>query len=213
MTEEKTTNIPEDVAAIEAPALPYTIHANLSSYRKRLGVLPIILAVLVLVIFGARFGFVGLAIMAVGVALLIFVILRILGGRTLTVTSEGLERATPFFGTRRVAFGDIDGVKVFINYVEGTFGAVPRVGVAVKNAGPITLNGLYWPAEELDKLLAIFRAHTINADYYAEPANYNMIAKQFPAYASGFERHPWLIAWGVVIGIVVVVTAAVLIFR
>ena len=213
MTEEEAPIIPEEVAAIEAPALPYAIHANLNSYRKRLGIFPIVLAAIVLIIFGARFGIVGLVIMAVVVALLIFAILRILGGRTLTVTNEGIERTTPFFGTRRVAFGDIDGVKVFINYVEGMFGAVPRVGVAVKNGAPVSLNGLYWPPEELDKLLAIFRAHNVNAQYYGEPANYSMIAKQFPAYASGFERHPWLIAWAVVLGTVGVVTAAVLIFQ
>ena len=206
------TEVSQDTPVV-APALPYTVRANLREYRRRLGVLPIGLAVIILGVVFGRFGIwagVGITIATAG---LIAGILAVLGKRALMVRKTGLELRVPLRRIRQVALQDIEDVKVFMNYIEGTFGPVPRVSIAVRGQGPLILNSLYWPLEDLDNLLAILRDKNIKIEYYADPANYTLIAKQFPTHATLLERHPWRIAWGVVLAIAVLVTLTVIGFE
>lgn len=216
MTEVSNPQVPstaDDQTPVVAPSLPYSFHATLSEFRKRVKA-PMIVAVVIILLLSFRFGVVGFLIIFVSTAILLALILKVLSGRSARLSNEGVSLATPLFKQRSVAYGDIEGVKVFINYVDGMYAPVPRVSIAVKNSKkPITFNALYWRPEELDNLLAILRDKKIPTEYYADLANSAMIAKQFPSYASLIERHPWSIAWAVVFGIVIVITVAVIVFQ
>ena len=210
MTEQNTPQTPPEEVPVVAPALPYTIHANLHEFRHRAKA-PFVIAAILAVIFGARFGVVGLISLLVGIALIIGVVLWILSHRSVTITNEGLEYKIPLFKVRKVAFSDVEGVKVFMNYVDGLYGGLPRISIAVKGVKkPVTLYALYWSLEDLEKVLAILKDKKLATEYYPDPANAAMIAKQFPAYVSLIERHPWWIAWATIIGIVIIVTVVVI---
>lgn len=194
---------------VAAPPLPYMLRANLHEYLRRLGLWRIFLGLGLTVIFFFKLGFLGWLLSVVGITLIIVIILWFLGKRTLEVTSSELIYRNALGKARTVAFTEIEGVKVFVNYYEPTFGVAPRVSIGLKKGEPLSLYALYWPIDDLDKLLAVLRDKSIDTEYYADPATYAMIAQQFPKYATLIERHPWRIAWAVVFGIVVVVTVLV----
>lgn len=214
MTEQPSApQVPEDAIPVAPPTLPYTLHASLSQYRRGVGVVPVILALIISIAAGVRLGPLGVVIFPLGMVVLIGGILLFLGKRTVTMTSDAIEYRLPIGAPRRLALSEVEGVKVFLTFVEGVLSPVPRVSIAQKGLKkPITLTGRYWPLEELEKLLAAMSDKKIRVEYYADPANSAMIAEQLPTYASLIERHPWWIAWGVVFGIVIVVTIFVLIF-
>jgi len=201
------------VEPIAAPPLPYTIKANLREYGRRLGAWRIILALGLTVLFYYKLGFVGWLISVAGIALLVWIILWFLGNRSLEITSSELIARNALGKARKVQFNEIEGVKVFVNYYEPTFGVAPRVSIGLIKGEPISLYALYWPIDELDKLLAVLRDKHVSTEYYADPATYTMIAAQFPKYATLIERHPWRIAWAVVGAIVAVVTLTVIGFE
>ncbi|OJU88121.1 hypothetical protein BGO17_04080 [Candidatus Saccharibacteria bacterium 49-20] len=212
-----TQTPPEPIEApqepIAAPPLPYMLRANLREYRKRLGLWRILLALGLTVLFFFKLGFLGWLLSVAGIALIIVIILWFLGKRTLEVTSSELVYRSALGKARNVAYTDIEGVKVFVNYYEPTFGVAPRVTIGLKKGEPLSLYALYWPIDDLDKLLAVLRDKSVPTEYYADPATYAMIAQQFPKYATLIERHPWRIAWAIVGAIVVIVTVAVVGFE
>lgn len=208
-TPPESTDVPE-AAPIVAPALPYTLKANLQEYRRRLGVWRILLALGITVFFFYKFGFIGWLISVVAIGALIGIILWFLVRRSLEITQGELAYKNAFGKIRKIRFSDIEGVKVFVNYYEPAFGVAPRVSIAPVQGEPISLYSLYWPIDELDKLLAVLRDAKINTEYYADVASYSMISAQFPKYATYVERHPWGIAWAIVGAIVLGVTAFVL---
>lgn len=216
-TTTPTQTPPEPIEApqepIAAPPLPYMLRANLREYRKRLGLWRILLALGLTVIFFYKLGFLGWLVSVAGIALIIVIILWFLGKRTLEVTNSELIYRNALGKARNVAYTDIEGVKVFVNYYEPTFGVAPRVTIGLKQGEPLSLYALYWPIDELDKLLAVLRDKSVSTEYYADPATYTMIAQQFPKYATLIERHPWRIAWVIVGAIVVIVTVAVVGFE
>lgn len=180
----------EPVEPVVAPTLPYTLHANLKEYRRRLGIGRILLALALTAFFYFRFGLLVWILSVIGLTLVIVAILVILSKRTVTVSQEGVEFKNAFGKRRSVQFSEIEGVKVFVNYYEPSFGMIPRVSIAVRgDKPPIVLVGMYWPVDELDKLLAVLRDKKVQTDYYADPATYSVIAKEFPNYATYMERH------------------------
>ncbi len=203
------TNSPEE-APIAAPPLPYTIKANLVEYRRRLGLWRVLLALGLTVLFFYRFGVVGWLLSVIGIAALICIILWFMAHRSVEIRSGELIYKGAFGKERKIQFSEIEGVKVFVNYYEPTFGVAPRVSIGLKKGEPLSLYSLYWPIEDLDKLLAVLRDKSVPTEYYADPATYAMIAAQFPTYATLIERHPWKIAWAVVGIIALLVTAFVL---
>lgn len=219
MTTATPENSAQAAAASEpvvAPALPYTLHASLKEYRRRLGVVRILAALAITAFFYFRFGFVVWVLSVIGLAVLIIGILLILSKRTVTVSTEGVEFKNAFGKRRLVRYDEIDGVKVFVNYYEPSFGMIPRVSIAIKgDKPPIVLVGMYWPVDELDKLLAVLRDKNVPTDYYAEPATYSAIAAEFPSYATFTERHPGQVVMiilpillVVIVGIALLVTFA-----
>ena len=205
------TEAPQETPIV-APALPYTIKANLHEYGRRVGIWRILLALALTVFFFYKFGFVGWLLSVAGIAVLLGSILWFLSHRSLEITQGQLAPKNALGKVRTVRFDEIEGVKVFVNYYEPTFGVAPRVTIGLKKGEPISLYALYWPIEELDKLLAVLRDAKVHTEYYADPATYTMIAAQFPTYATYIERHPWKIAWAVVgiILVIAIIIAAVL---
>lgn len=200
------TNIQEQ-QPIVAPPLPYTIKANLVAYRKRIGMGRIGLALIITLVFYFKLGFLGWLLSTAGLAVLIVAILYILKSRTLTITSSEVTHVNFFRRQRVIPFEAIEGVKVFINYYEVSFGAVPRVIIAEKSSkSPLILSTMYWPVDEIDKLLAVLRDKNITTDYYDDVVTSAMIKQQFPSYASYAERHTWMIA---IIGSFAIVAAVV----
>ena len=196
----------------QAPPLPYTIKATLVEYRRRLGVWRIVLAIALTFIIYLRFGFTAWLISVAVIAVIIGGILWFLGRRSLIMTPGGIEYENCFGKRTKIAYSDIDGVKVFANYYETSFGVVPRISIGRKSGkSPLTLSGLYWQAAELDKVIAVLKDKKVEAEYYEDLVNYAMIAKQFPAYATYVERHPYKLATIIVIGILVLVTIFVLV--
>lgn len=203
----------QDVAPAEpmkAPALPYTFKATLRNYWRLLGVPRILLAFALTFIFWFRFGPVVWILSTIGLAIVILLILHLLSARRVTITPDGFDYKGGLGGTRTIRFDQIEGVKVFINYLEPGFGATPRVAVAVKDGMPVNFTGLYWSGEELDKLLAVLAEKKITTEYYEDMVVYQTVAKQFPTYASYIERHTGFVALTSVIGIVVVIVAIAL---
>ncbi len=209
-----TTGIPDNTLAqstepVIAPSLPYALHANLKEYRRRLGVVRILAALALTSLFYFKFGFAVWLLSVAGLAFIIVAILYILSKRTVIASAEGVEFKNAFGKRRLVKYSEVEGVKVFVNYYEPSFGMIPRVSIAVKGGKPpIVLVGMYWPVDELDKLLAVLRDKKVKTDYYADPATYGDIATEFPSYATYLERHPGRIAL-ILSAIIIVVVAGI----
>ncbi len=206
------TDTPEPASAQQAPvippALPYTIKAHLGEYRRRLGVGRIILALALTAILYFRFGFWVWLFSAIAIVLIIFVILWVLGRRTLVLSDADIQHIGGFSARRTLSYSNIESAKVFLSYVEPTFGVAPRVTIAEKNSKtPLTLSALYWPVEEIDKLMAVLQEKKVKVEYYDQPVNSAMIVKEFPIYTSYIERHPFKIAAIATVAIIVVAVA------
>lgn len=207
--QEPTQAVPAE--PIKAPALPYTIKANLVEYRRRIGLWRVILSFALTFLFFVKFGFVVWLLSVIGLTVLIAVILWRLGRRSIIISPDGIEYVNGIGRRTKMTFSDIEGAKVFINYYEPSFGVVPRVSIGRKSGkSPISLMGLFWPAIELDKLIAVLNDKKVKVEYYEDVANYGMIAKQFPAYATYVERHPYKLATIIVIAILVAIVAIVI---
>ncbi len=195
-------------APVPAPALPYIIHANLREYGRRIGVWRIVLALGLTTFFFYRFGVIGWIVSVAGITFLISAILWFLAHRSVEIKSGQITVKNALGKLRTVTFTEIEEVKVFVNYYEPTFGVAPRITIAVRQGEPVSLYSLYWPVDELDKLLAVLRDAKVKTEYYADAATYTMIAKQFPTHATYLERHPWKIAW-IVTGVIVAIVVAI----
>lgn len=195
----------------KSPTLPYTFHATLAEYRRRLGAWRIVLALALTFLIYLRFGFVTWLLSVVAIVVIIVGILWFLGRRSVTITPEGVDYKNGLGTHFVIPFAEMDGAKVFVNYYEASFGVVPRVTIGRKaGTAPISLMGLYWRPEELDKLIAVLNDKKVKVEYFEDIATYTMIAKQFPAYATYVERHPYKLATFIVIGILVLITAIVI---
>ena len=199
-------------AQTQVPRLPYTIQASLAEYRRRLGVWRIGLAFALTLIFYFRFGFTAWIISVVAIAVIVGGVVWFRGRRSLTLTPDGIEYVNWAGFRTKIAYADIDGVKVFVNYYETSFGVVPRVSIGRKSEkSALILSGLYWQAAELDTVIAVLKDKKIEAEYYEDLVNYATIAKQFPAHSTYIERHPYKLSTIIVIGILVLVTIFVLV--
>lgn len=212
MTDTPTPTPQQAQEPVKAPALPYTFFANLSMYRKRLGVWRIILAFAVSLILFFRFGLIVWLISLAAIILIIGVILFALKKRSITVDADGIEYKNMFGQRNRITYSEIESVKVFINFYDPAFGTTPRVSIAKKGdtSAPIVLVGMYWGLEDLDKLLAVVKDKNVKAEYYDDMAAYGDVAKAFPSYATYLERHTGRVALIATGAMLVVVTAIAL---
>lgn len=201
------------------PPLPYTFQANLSLYRKRLGVVRIIIAAGITLVLFYKYGLVFWLGSVVGLTILIVAILAVFARRSVTIHSDRLAYKT-LFKTRTIHFEDIEGVKVFVNYYEASFGSFPRLTIGMKNNAtsakiidPLTFVALYWRPEDMDMLIEVFKNKKITVEYYEDPVPYGVIAKQFPSYTSNIERHPIriaLITTAIVFVAIIVIVAVII---
>lgn len=196
---------------VKAPPLPYTFKASLKEYGRRLNKINIIIAIVFLSFFVIRFGVIVGGMSAVGFVLVIFGILSILSTRTITINPDGIKYRNGLGKVRTIHYEEIEGAKVFLNYVEANFGALPRVIIGVKNGAPLSLVAAYWQLEDLEKLLAVLRDKQVTTEYFEQPATYGMIAKQFPTYASYIERYPGRIA-AITCGVILLLAVAIALF-
>lgn len=185
----------QEVQPVPVPPLPYTAKADTAEYRKRIGWWRIALALLLTGVFFARFGFLVWLLSTIGIAGIIVIVLVVLSRHTITFNSADFVHVNGFGRRRTFAYSDIEGAKAFVNFIEPGFGMLPRLTVAPKSGeAPLTLSSLYWPPEEMDKIIAIFQEKKVPTEFYVDPATSAMIAKQFPNYTSYMERHPLKIA-------------------
>ena len=195
----------------EPPLLPFTIKADLSEYRKRVGVWRVLIAVIFLAIVFFRFGPIAGTISVVTVGLTIAIILFVLSRRSIVLDVNEVKIYGFFGKTKEFKYEDISSVKVFLAYIEPAFGHTPRIIAGKKGGGAFfTLLTLYWKSTDIDLLLATMNAKSVANETYTEPAVSAMVAKQFPDYVAAYEKHPYLIAFGIVIAIVVIVTIFVI---
>lgn len=193
-----------------APALPYTFKANLAEYRRRLGVWRFILAFGLTFIIFLRFGVLAWVITVVLITAAILVVMYLLSRRSITLTKTHIEYTNSFGKVKKLEYHDIRSFRVFVNYVEPSFGLTPRIIIATNKRPFVSLVGMYWNLEDLDSLLSTIKDKKINAEYFEDFAYSTQIAKQFPESVSVYERHPYWIAFGIVALLFVIITVGVL---
>lgn len=199
----------QPVEPVQAPALPYSFKATLKEYRKRIGIWRIGLALIISIFFWVKFGPVVWILSVLGIAAAIIGYFYLVSRSRVTLTNEGIEYHSGFGRTQIVPYGELEGAKVFINFLDAGFGIAPRVSVAQKGAtpNPINLNSLYWSVDDMDRLIAVLNDKKVTVEYYEDIVQYQVIAKQFPNYATYIERHTGFVALMTVIAIVVIVAA------
>lgn len=196
------TTVPTE--PIKAPDLPYTFKASLAGYWQRIGKMRLVIAGLITFIFWFRWGPVVWLVSVIFLAIVIFTILYALSSRRVTLREDGFDYGGKFSRSRTIRYDQLEGAKVFINFYDAAFGMAPRVSLAVKEGSPINLTAIYWPLDELDKLIATLKQKNVPVEYYEDAVSYSAVAKQFPHYASYVERHTGFVALVSVIAILVV---------
>ncbi|MGH7218288.1 MAG: hypothetical protein ACREGE_02500, partial [Candidatus Microsaccharimonas sp.] len=180
---------------VKAPTLPHTLEANLKQYFRKLGAWRIVLALALTALLYLRFGLLVWILSVVGLAAIIGIILFFLARRRLMATDTGLEYTNPFGRVRKITYGEIETAKVFVNFYEPSFGAMPRVSIGMQaDVSPIVLSGMYWPLEGLDALLAILNDKKVVVESTAEVVMIKHITTYFPKYATYAERHTIMLA-------------------
>ena len=202
----------QPVEPVQAPALPYSFKANLKEYRKRVGIWRIGLALIISIFFWVKFGPVVWILSVLAIAAAILGYFYVLSRGRVTLTTEKVEYRSGFGRTQNVPYAELEGAKVFINFLDAGFGIAPRVSVAQKGATshPINLNSLYWSVDDMDKLIAVLNDKKVPVEYYEDIVQYQAIAKQFPNYATYIERHTGFVALMAVIAILVLVVGIAL---
>lgn len=199
---------------IVAPPLPFTANANLTEYRRRLGVWRIILAFALTFFFFYKLGFVGWLLSVVAITAILITILMFFKKRSITLTETGIEYRRLLAKPRLISYEEIESVKVFLYFYEASFGTAPKAVFGLKSKqSPISLYALYWSPEDIDKILAILKDKKVLVEYYEDIATYTVIAQQFPSYATYIEKHPVKIAVFATIGIIVAITLGIIIFQ
>lgn len=176
--------------AIIPPTLPYTFKATLSGYRKRLGVWRVVLALALTGFFFYKFGLLGWLVSIGAITIFIVGILFFTVNKSITLYENKLVYKNAWGKKRAVLYRDVEAVKVFLAYYDPSFGVSPRAIIGVKGSTPLSLNTLFWPLEECDKMLRVLTAHEASTEYYEDVVTSTTIAQQFPTYASYVERHP-----------------------
>lgn len=212
MTDQNSQNTPQPLPV--APILPFQMKANLTEYRRRLGVLRFILAFGLTLLILARFGWASWLVFIAVVAVLILAILFVFAKRSLTVHSDRIEFKNAFGRVRQVTFEDISTVKVFMGHVEAGFGHAPRIIIGTKSNKPFfSATTLYWRAEDIDSLLAALKDKNVAIESYEELVLSYAIAKQFPEYVTVVEKHPIWISFGIVALIIVAIIVGLLVYN
>jgi len=196
----------------KTPPLPYSYKANLAEYRRRIGAVRIILALLVSLVLIYQYGVLGWIITAVALTLGLVGFFYLLSTRTITLTAEGLEYRNAFGRRRTVNYTSIESTKVFMNYYEPFSGVFPRIVIGFKKAPSINLLATYWTVEDLERTLSTLSSKGVAVEYYEDVVTYTTIAKQFPRYALYIERHPVQLSF-IIIGAIALLAMGIAVYR
>lgn len=210
---QQTTTAPNE--PVPVPLLPFEMKATLKGYWPRVGIFRFILGFALTFIIYARGGFLAWLLSVIAIVILLTVILLCLSKRSITATEEGLEFKNAFGAKRSIIYSDISVARLFIGYVEtGGFGVMPRIIISSNEGTPFaSIYALYWPPEKMESLLALLNERKVKVEAYDTVVNSAMIAKQFPDAVSYYEKHPYIIAIGIVIALLIVITVGVLLYR
>jgi len=195
-------------APVKAPALPYTFKANLSEYRRRMGVMRIILAFIISLALYFRFGLIVWIISVICITFFLIVLFYLLSTRTITLKSDSLVYRNGLGKRRTVLFESIESAKVFLNYYEPTFGIFPRISIGMKKGAPISIVSTFWTLVDMERTLVVLKDKKVLVEYYEEPVSYPALAKQFPSYVTYIERHPIQLTF-IILGVILVIAVAI----
>lgn len=188
------------------------VHPDLSDYRKRLGWFRIILAVgLTFIVFYAK-GFEAWLITVLGVAIILAAYFVYLKRRSLMIEDGQLIYTNAFGKKRTLSLSDIESVRVYLAYIEPSFGYAPRVIISGKQTGYfMSLISLYWNSKEVEALLEYCKDQGVKVEYFDQPTVSRMIVQQFPDTVPYYEKHPVRIALAIVGALLVAIVVGVLV--
>lgn len=203
----------ENETPLKAPALPFKMKANLAEYRRRIGIGLVLVGVALSLIVYVRSGVIAWLCVLAASALLITVIMYMISRRTITATDTGVEHVNMFGIRHFLLYSDVKSVKVFLEHVEANFGSAPKVIIGKKNGKPFTsMSGIIWKPEEIDLLLAALANKDVVVEYYDGAVTSLSIAKQFPEFATPYEKHPYMWSFAIAFAILIAVAAGVVLF-
>lgn len=190
------------------------IRPDLRDYRKRLGWFRVVLAIgLTFIVFYAK-GFEAWLITVFGVGIILAAYFVYLKRRSLMIEDGQLIYTNAFGKKRTLSLPDIESVRVYLAYIEPSFGYAPRVIISGKQTGYfMSLISLYWNSKDIDALVEYFKEQSVNVEYFDQPTVSRMIAQQFPDSVPYYEKHPVRIALAIVGALFVAITIGVLIVQ
>lgn len=175
-----------------APAVPLTVSADLTRYRQKFG------ASRILVLAGViAFGFFSLGVETALICILAASVLLVVGfigvkSSRIVFTGSGVEYRNWYGRTIALGRDDIEGVIVFTDFYDVTFGQVPRVSIArLASKSAISLNGLYWPADQLMSGVSAMDDYGISVKQCDDRVKFIDVAKKFPKHSTFLERN-WI---------------------
>lgn len=205
---------PQEVPLPPAPSLPFTMKANFTEYRRRVGVVRIVIAAALIMLIWLRFGYLAGAISTVVIVATITITLSVLYRRSFTVSDTSLLLKTSFGRSKELAWANLGKVHIFAQYLDEGFGVMPRVIISDKNGnGFASFTSLYWSVDEMNLLLASLKKRDVEVEWYADVARSSAIKKTLPKLLPYYEQHPFIIAIGIVGLLLVAITVFVLLTR
>lgn len=174
----------------DAPSVPFAVSADLTRYRQRFGILRFLVLVGVIA-FGFFWLGVGTALICIVVAsaLLAAGFIGIKSSR-IVFTGSGVEYRNWYGRTVKLGRDDIEGVIVFADFYDVSFGLIPRISIArLTSKSSISLNGLYWPADQLMSGISVMDDNGISVKQCNERLSFVDVAKKFPKHSTFLERN------------------------
>ncbi|MBN9398451.1 hypothetical protein BGO18_00200 [Candidatus Saccharibacteria bacterium 47-87] len=200
-----------DTETIKAPALPYTVHPDLSVSYRWFGLVRYVLAALLMVFLFIRFGWVIGLLSTVVIGVIVFLVWFISTHRSIEVTKNGLTYKNAFGKTRTTSYGDIEVVRIFQQYSYYGTALLPRVIISTKtNKSFLSVLLLTWDAKYAGYMTLTLEEKKVPIELYDQVATNATIRKQFPGILLWHERHPVLFNMSLTLGVIILVVGIAL---
>lgn len=176
----------------DAPALPVTVRADLTRYRQQFGISRILVLAGVI-----AFGFFAFGVEAALICVVVASALLVVGfvgvkSSRIVFTRSGVKYRNWYGRTVTLGRDETEGVIVFTDFYDVSFGQVPRVSIArLASKSSISLNGLYWPADQLMNGVSAMHDNGISVKQCDDRLNFIDVAKKFPKHSTFLERN-WI---------------------
>lgn len=193
----------------DAPSAPFTVSADLTVYRQRFGIVRILVLVGVI-----AFGFFWLGVATTLICLVVASALLAAGfigikNSRIVFTGSGVEYHNWYGRTVTLGRDDIEGVIVFSDFYDVTFGLIPRISIArLRSKASISLNGLYWPVDQLMSGVSVMDDNGISVKQCNDRLDFIGVAKKFPKHSTFLERN-WVKVGFVIAFFGIIVPAAI----